>query len=131
MEQWATSYDRGVATAEIAARSGVSEQTVRQRLRRHGVAVSRPARRQAERVAGTAKLPAFVLPEMSNQELVRARWYPELIDYLHMSLGTSTALGPSDVSAVKHWFKIMMTLQSAVSPLLAVLIIARAINLLP
>jgi hypothetical protein len=85
----------------------------------------------AERVAGTSRLPAFAFPEMSNQELVRTGWYPELIDYLHMSFGTSTALGPSDVSAIKHWSKIMMTLQSAVSLLLAVLIIARAINLLP
>ena len=46
VEAWAASYALGVATAEIAARSGVSEQTVRQRLRRHGVAVARPARRQ-------------------------------------------------------------------------------------
>ena len=46
VEAWAASYAQGVATAEIAARSGVSEQTVRQRLRRHGVAVPRPARRQ-------------------------------------------------------------------------------------
>jgi len=85
----------------------------------------------AERVAGTSRLPAFVFPESSSPELVRSGWYPELIDYLHMSFGTSTALGPSDVSAIKHWSKIMMTFQSAVSLLLAVLIIARAINLLP
>ena len=85
----------------------------------------------AERVWGTARLPAFIFPETTNPELVRGGWYPELIDYLHMSFGTSTALGPSDVSAIKHWSKIMMTFQSAVSLLLAVLIIARAINLLP
>jgi len=85
----------------------------------------------AERVSGTARLPAFIFPETTNPELVRSGWYPELIDYLHMSFGTSTALGPSDVSAIKHWSKIMMTFQSAVSLLLAVLIIARAINLLP
>jgi hypothetical protein len=38
---------------------------------------------------------------------------------------------PFDVSAVEHWTKIMMTFQSAVSLLLAVLVIARAIDLLP
>ena len=85
----------------------------------------------AERVWGTTRLPAFAFPETSSPEMVRPGWYPELIDYLHMSFGTSTALGPSDVSAIKHWSKIMMTLQSAVSLLLGVLIIARAINLLP
>ena len=45
-ERWAASYVQGVVTAEVAARSGVSEPTVRQRLRRHGVAVARSARRQ-------------------------------------------------------------------------------------
>ena len=85
----------------------------------------------AERAWGTTKLPAFLFPEIANPDLVRAGWYPSLIDYLHMSFGTSTALGPSDVSAIKHWSKLMMTFQSALSLLLAVLIIARAINLLP
>ena len=56
VERWAASYAQGVATAEIAARSGVSEQTVRQRLRRHGVAVARPARRSAAQ-AGRADDP--------------------------------------------------------------------------
>ena len=46
VEQWAASYAQGVTTAEIAARAGVSEQTVRQRLRQHGVALPRPARPQ-------------------------------------------------------------------------------------
>jgi hypothetical protein len=85
----------------------------------------------AERAIGTTRLPAFVFPEMSNAELVRPGWYPTMIDYLHLSFGTSTAFSPTDVSAIKHWSKLMMTSQSAVSLLLAVLIIARAINLLP
>lgn len=45
-EQWVASYAQGVTTAEIAAQAGVSEQTVRQRLRRHGVVLPRPARPQ-------------------------------------------------------------------------------------
>jgi hypothetical protein len=85
----------------------------------------------AERAAGTTKLPAFLFPEMTNPDMVRVGWYPSLIDYLHMSFNTSTSLSPTDVSAIKHWSKMMMTCQSAVSLLLAVLIIARAINLLP
>lgn len=46
VEQWAASYAEGPGTAEIAAQSGVSEQTVRKRLRQHGVEVPRPARPQ-------------------------------------------------------------------------------------
>jgi hypothetical protein len=85
----------------------------------------------AERATGTTRTPAFLFPEMANPEVVKAGWYPSLIDYLHMSFATSSAFSPTDVSAIKHWSKIMMTLQSMVSLLLAALIIARAINLMP
>ena len=85
----------------------------------------------AERATGTVRLPAFIFPEMTNAEWVKRDWYPRLVDYLHMSFAISTAFSPTDVSAVKHWSKMMMTLQAAVSLLLAVLVVARAINLLP
>ena len=85
----------------------------------------------AERAAGTRRLPALLFPEMGNPEVVRAGWAPTLPDYLHMSWGTATSLGPSDVSAIKLWSKAMMTFEAAVSLLLGVLIIARAISLLP
>jgi hypothetical protein len=85
----------------------------------------------AERATGTKRLPAFIFPEMTNQEYVKAGWYPSLIDYLHMSFAISTAFSPTDVSAVKHWSKMLMTLQAMVSLALAVLVVARAINILP
>jgi len=85
----------------------------------------------AERATGTVRLPAFLFPEMTNPEYVKAGWYPSLIDYLHMSFATSAAFSPTDVSAIKHWSKLMMTFQAAVSLALAVLVVARAINLLP
>jgi len=85
----------------------------------------------AERAAGTTRLPALLFPEMGNPAVVRTGWAPTLPDYLHMSWGAATSLGPSDVSAIKLWSKAMMTFEAAVSLLLGVLIIARAINLLP
>jgi hypothetical protein len=85
----------------------------------------------AARAAGTTKLPAFLFPEMTNPEVVKAGWYPQLIDYLHMSFATATAFSPTDVSAIKHWSKMLMTFESAVSLLLAVFVVARAINILP
>ena len=75
--------------------------------------------------------PAFLFPEMGSPEYVREGWYPQLIDYLHMSFATATAFSPTDVSAIKHWSKLMMTFECAVSLLLAVLVVARAINILP
>lgn len=85
----------------------------------------------AERATGTTRLPAFLFPEMTNPEVVKAGWYPELIDYLHTSFATATAFSPTDASAIKHWSKMLMTFESAVSLLLAVFVIARAINILP
>jgi hypothetical protein len=85
----------------------------------------------AERAAGTTRLPALLFPEMANPDVVRAGWAPTLPDYLHMSWGSATSLGPSDVSAIKLWSKAMMTFEAGVSLLLGVLIVARAINLLP
>jgi hypothetical protein len=85
----------------------------------------------AERATGTTRTPAFVFPEMTNPDLVPAGWYPTLVDYLHMAFGTATAFSPTDVSAIKHWSKLMMSFQAAVSLALAALVIARAINILP
>ncbi len=85
----------------------------------------------AERATGTTRLPAFLFPEMTNPEVVRPGWYPSLIDYLHMSFATATAFSPTDVSAIKRWSKMLMTFESAVSAALAVLVVARAINILP
>lgn len=85
----------------------------------------------AVRATGTTKLPAFLFPEMTNTEFVREGWYASLIDYLHMSFAVATAFSPTDVSAIKHWSKMLMTFESAVSLLLAVLVVARAINILP
>jgi hypothetical protein len=85
----------------------------------------------AARAAGTTRLPAFLFPEMTNPEVVKAGWYPQLIDYLHMSFATATAFSPTDVSAIKHWSKMLMTFESAVSLFLAVFVVARAINILP
>ncbi len=85
----------------------------------------------AARAAGTARLPAFLFPEMTNPEVVKAGWYPQLIDYLHMSFATATAFSPTDVSAIKHWSKMLMMFEWAISLLLAVFVVARAINILP
>lgn len=46
VEQWVQLYEQGTTTAEIAARAGVNEQTVRERLRQHGVNLPRPSRPQ-------------------------------------------------------------------------------------
>jgi len=74
--------------------------------------------------------PAFVFPEQSIPSLVEDGWYPQFVDYLAVSFNTSTAFSPTDVSAVRHWSKLFMILESSTSLLLVALVIARAINIL-
>jgi len=83
----------------------------------------------AARAHGSAVSPAFVFPEMSNPELVRAGWYPSFVDYLHLSFNTSMAFSPTDVSAIKPWAKLMMMAEEAISVVVGILVVARAVNI--
>jgi hypothetical protein len=74
--------------------------------------------------------PAFVFPEMANREYVDDDWYPKFVDYFHLSFTTATAFSPTDVSAIKPWAKVLMMAEEAVSSIVALLVIARAVNIL-
>jgi uncharacterized membrane protein len=68
---------------------------------------------------------------MSNPEHVREGWYPTFVDYLHLSFNTAMAFSPTDVLPVSTWAKMTLMLQAAVSLVTAILVVARAINILP
>ncbi len=74
--------------------------------------------------------PAFVFPEMLHHDYVPATWVPKFVDYLSLSFWTSTAVSPTDISAIKPWAKLMMMLEAGCSIVLVALVIARAINVL-
>jgi hypothetical protein len=84
----------------------------------------------AARARGPGPQPAFVFPEMANAQYVRPGWYPKFVDYLHLSFTTATAFSPTDVSAIKPWAKLMMMAEEAISLLVAVLVVSRAVNIL-
>ena len=84
----------------------------------------------AARARGSDRQPAFVFPEMSNPQYVSPGWYPKFIDYLHLSFTTATAFSPTDVSAIKPWAKLMMMAEEAISLLVAILVVSRAVNIL-
>jgi hypothetical protein len=84
----------------------------------------------AARVRGSDRQPAFVFPEMSHAQYVSPGWYPKFIDYLHLSFTTATAFSPTDVSAIKPWAKLMMMTEEAISLLVAILVVSRAVNIL-
>jgi hypothetical protein len=67
---------------------------------------------------------------MTNSQYVEADWCPRFIDYLHLSFTTATAFSPTDVSAIRPWAKLLMMSEEAISLLVALLVVARAVNIL-
>ena len=84
----------------------------------------------AARAAGTGSSPALIFPEMLHPQHVGEDWVPTFVDYFHFAFATATAFSPTDVSAVKSWTKLMMMAEEAVSLVVAILVVARAVNIL-
>jgi hypothetical protein len=84
----------------------------------------------AARARGTSRQPAFVFPEMTHAQYVGADWYPKFMDYLHLSFAAATAFSPTDVSAIRPWAKLMMMSEEAISLVVAILVVSRAVNIL-
>ncbi len=82
------------------------------------------------RVHTSDPFPAFFFPQMDQTELAPPLWKPEYIDYLYLSFTNAMAFSPTDVMPLKHWAKLTMLVQSLVSLMVAVLVIARAVNIL-
>ena len=84
----------------------------------------------AARAAGTGARPALIFPEMLHKEYVEEDWSPVFADYFHFAFATAAAFSPTDVSAVKIWAKLMMMAESAISLVVGILVVARAVNIL-
>jgi uncharacterized membrane protein len=74
--------------------------------------------------------PDFLFPQMSDPKLAPAEWQPEYVDYLYVSFTNAMAFSPTDVMPLSRWAKLTMLVQSLVSLVIAVLVIARAVNIL-
>jgi uncharacterized membrane protein len=85
----------------------------------------------AERAAGTAVPPSFAFPENATPELAPAGWRPAYPDYLYLAYTNATAFSPTDTLPVRRWAKLTMMVQSTLSLVIAILVLARAINILP
>ena len=85
----------------------------------------------AERAARTDVRPTFAFPENATPELVEEGWSPRYPDYLYLSFTNATAFSPTDTLPLKTWAKMTMLVQSLVSLVIGILVIARAINVFP
>jgi uncharacterized membrane protein len=84
----------------------------------------------AARAAGASPHPDLLFPQMSSPHLAPLDWEPGYVDYLYLSFTNATAFSPTDVMPLKVWAKLTMLAQSAVSLVLVVLVVARAVNIL-
>lgn len=85
----------------------------------------------AERASGSKIPPSFGFPEEAMPELAPERWMPRYPDYLYLSFTNATAFSPTDTLPVQTWAKMTMMGESVISLITAILVIARAINVLP
>jgi uncharacterized membrane protein len=87
-----------------------------------GGPVARPRCAPAER--------DFLFPQQTEPLLLDSGWRPLFLDYLYVSFTNGTAFSPTDTMPLSRWAKMLMLVQSAISLALAVMVVARAVNLL-
>ena len=83
-----------------------------------------------QRLHGRSPYPDLLFPQMQVPRLTPHGWGPRFVDYLYLSFTNATAFSPTDVMPLARWAKLTMMLQSAISLVLAALVIARAVNIL-
>ena len=83
-----------------------------------------------QRMLGTHERPDFLFPQMQLEDAWAKEWEPQYVDYLYFAFTNATAFSPTDVMPLARWAKLEMMAQSAISIMLVVLVVARAVNIL-
>jgi uncharacterized membrane protein len=84
----------------------------------------------AARATGHASPPSFVFATMESSAFAPADWQPKYFDYLYLAFTNATAFSPTDTMPVTRWAKTLMLVQSTISLVVALMIIARAVSML-
>jgi uncharacterized membrane protein len=78
----------------------------------------------------TGKRVDWLFPqEGAPNEDVPAGWWPAYVDYLYLAYSTSTAFSTTDVMPLTARAKLLMMLESTISLVVIVVVLARAINI--
>lgn len=72
----------------------------------------------------------FLFPQQTEPSLLGGGWQPRFLDYLYVSFTNAAAFSPTDTLPLSRWAKMLMLVQSAMSLSLAVMVVARAVNIL-
>jgi uncharacterized membrane protein len=73
--------------------------------------------------------PDLLFPQQSTP-VEPSGWEPVFFDYFYTSFTNATAFSPTDVMPLSRWAKFAMLVESSVSLVLAILVVARAVNIL-
>jgi uncharacterized membrane protein len=74
--------------------------------------------------------PIDLLFPQQQREPGEVRWEPVFFDYVYTSFTAATAFSPTDVMPLSRWAKLAMMVESSLSLVLAILVVARAVNIL-
>jgi hypothetical protein len=72
----------------------------------------------------------FLFPQQAAPEVSEPGWQPRFLDYLYVSFTNATAFSPTDAMPMSRWAKVLMMVEAAASLVLALMVAARAINIL-
>jgi hypothetical protein len=72
----------------------------------------------------------FLFPQQESPERTDPDWKPLFLDYLYLSFTNATAFSPTDAMPLSRWAKMLMLVEAAASLVLALMVAARAINIL-
>ena len=75
--------------------------------------------------------PEWVFPQPAKPEDLPPNWRPLFLDYLYLGYNTATAFSPTDALPITRRAKMLMMIESTISLLTMVIILSRAINILP
>jgi hypothetical protein len=73
----------------------------------------------------------FLFAQMTSPGVAPPDWEPTFVDYLFVSYTNATAFSPTDTLPLSRWAKMLMLAQSAIALATVVLVVARAVNILP
>jgi hypothetical protein len=83
------------------------------------------------RASKSTQKPDWVFPQPATPEDLPPDWRPLFLDYLYLGYNTATAFSPTDALPLTRRAKMLMMIESTISLLTMVIILARAINILP
>jgi len=83
------------------------------------------------RASKSTQKPDWVFPQPATPEDLPPDWRPLFLDYLYLGYNTATAFSPTDALPLTHRAKMLMMIESTISLLTMVIILSRAINIIP